>query len=269
MSRIRLLVPRTTQPPPGTGLDWSSKYIRGITSVFLGDGCSPFQRVSKQLLTPTGALVSQAVSVAGRSVMFGDTTSYLLDGISNNLIGTKGATLLAVTRKTDATSRQSAVFNHGNATISDFFSFHYPWSDGVVYADFGGVTGANRISYTYTRPGELKKVVFAAGSGGSRVVENGVVKASQTAAIVRTDSASRCRWNRYENTATGDLCEIFLGVIWNCELSRDACIALSNNPWQLFAPIAVYYDSGVAVVAGGSSNRIIGGGWGGRVISSG
>ena len=270
MSRIRLLVPRTTQPPPGTPLDAQNPYTLGITSIFLGDGRTPLNRISRQLLTPTGATVSQVVSQQGRAVRFADTTSYLVDGSSANIIGTRGMTVLVVTRKTDTTLRQSSIFDAGNGTAgTNTVNLTLPWSDGNVYADYGGQSGANRISYALTGAGLLKKIVFAAGSGGSRVIENGVMRASQTTALTRTDAATAVKWNRYEPAALSDLCELYLGVCWNRELSREACIALSNNPWQLFAPIAVYYDSGVAVVAGGSSNRIIGGGWGGRVISSG
>lgn len=252
MPRSReILLPWDSQPQEAVSINWENPITRGLTSVISGGQL--YNVVSGGFLVPVGASVSDTVGVAGRAKKFGDITSYLTSDItSDKLFSTSGATVLAVLRKTDSTYRQSAILNQGGTVLSDFFNLHYPWSDGNVYADFGDAGGAQRITYAYTNPGELKRVVFSAGLGGSRVVENGVVKGSNTVSRSRTDSASTPTWNRYGNTLLGDLIELYDGSSWSRELTEAECISLSNNPYQIFAPRTIP----VPVSAGGGGSTI-------------
>src|SRR5216117_2461900 len=59
--------------------------------------------------------------------------------------GTQG-TVCVVRRKTDTTNRVSRLFMCGGAGSTDQVSAHCPYSDGVVYWDFGGFGAPNRLS---------------------------------------------------------------------------------------------------------------------------
>jgi len=156
-----------------------------------------------------------------------------LSKTSAAVLGTTGTSVLAVCVKRTGSPQLGALISAGTTTAK--VALNYVWTDGVCYADFGGSAGANRISYTPSNLGEVKRIVFAAGSGGSRLVENGALKASQGSSVSRTDAADIVYIGR--NTANCDtLTDIFLTAVWNRELTLSECLSLSTNPWQLFAP---------------------------------
>ena len=151
-------------------------------------------------------------------------------------------------QKTDATNRTSSLF--GGAFVSTtILNIHGPYSDGTTYWDFGGNTGNNRVSVgglNYSRPTAL---VFSAGAGGSRIVQDGIVRASNAAAISRTVHNSNPTTIGRAGIASGDLNKFYLIAWWSRDLTAAECIAVSSDPWGLFAPRTIW----VPVSAGGGT----------------
>lgn len=226
------MVPWLVQPkyPPSVNPDWS----RGLLTLLLPDGRNiPRNVVSggAQISTTEGAPAA-AVGPAGRAVNSpGTTTNWVVPGIDSTCLA--GASILIVYNKTDTTNRGSSIFG-APATGTNIFNAHAPFSDGVTYWDFGGNTGANRISVgglSYSKPTCL---VFSAGANGSRIVQDGVVRASQASPISRTVSSAN--WSLNRGGLAGDLVNIYAAAIWSREMLGGEAVQLSRNPWQLFAP---------------------------------
>jgi hypothetical protein len=107
-------------------------------------------------------------------------------------IPTAAITILYIRRKTDTTQRTCSHFGislstAGTSACTGFF----PFSDGTTYWDFGGPSGANRLtvaglSYAAT----VERWVFTAGPQGSAMWRNGIKLASQSTAITRVASGS-------------------------------------------------------------------------------
>lgn len=65
---------------------------------------------------------------------------------------------------------------------------HCPAADTVIYFDYGGASGVNRLTssaLTWTE-GQTYKIAFVAGARGSSIYRNGVQLATQTTAVSRT-----------------------------------------------------------------------------------
>ncbi len=239
-------VPWNVQPQIEVGINYGNPLTAGLTSVVKGRGSPLRNQISNSVLGSTGTVSTGAIGprgLAGNAATESGNSSWQ-DGLSGTLLSTTGATVLAIVKKTDSTNRQSSLFYHGDATAGtpgNFFNLHFPWSDGSVYADFGGISGSNRISYAGQSFGTDLVVIFAAGAGGSRILVNGVVKASQTSALTRTDGNTTTQWNQYVPASSGfrsDRINLTLGCVWKRELNLAECLTLSNNPWQIFAPLS-------------------------------
>lgn len=126
----------------------------------------------------------------GTGLRFGASTNSLGLGVDSGTVGTwmptGDMTMLLVRGKLD-TTLDSIFFRHGS---SGDFDIYLPFTDGVLYFDYGGTSSPHRLSksglsYPASR---IDYWVFTAGGAGSAVWQNGTKQASQGTAITRTGS---------------------------------------------------------------------------------
>src|SRR5215472_8627686 len=151
---------RYTQKPAYPTVNWGHPLARGARVIvpftengqaIAAGGLNPPWRelVRSRFLNPiVGAgVVSQVQTQGGFGVNTANIDLILNIGTNSNIpIPTARATVLVIRRKTDSTARASSMFGCRSInTGTEIFNCHCPYSDGVVYWDFGGNTGANRI----------------------------------------------------------------------------------------------------------------------------
>jgi hypothetical protein len=93
-----------------------------------------------------------------------------------------------------ATGRQASLFSvNSTGGENQRFQAHAPWSDNNIYWDFGGTSGANRITVTgQSWPlNTWNHLVFVAGSIGMQVFRNGVLVGSSSTAATRFTSSNQ------------------------------------------------------------------------------
>ena len=163
--------------------------------------------------------------------------------VLDSYAGTSGAwlpaadvTVCLVRRKVDTTLRNAATFGSGDPSDASRGGAFVPWGDGTVYFDFGGQSGANRItvaglSFSTAIP---ERWIFHAGARGSAMWQNGVKVASQATAITRTPSASGFSING--GSTTGDEQEFNYFAVYNTQWSDQLCQWWSAEPYAHLYP---------------------------------
>lgn len=239
----------TRKPPPGTDLD--------RTHPLCPDHCWP-------LLAPQGtaqslAKVARLADPSTRGDIYAAGSSQIVPGrkyglsvrhgslgdclrltsntdIDRVVPGSGGWTMLICYRKTDATLRSTAAFGSGATTGGIECTGFIPYSDGVVYFDYGGsVAGTTRLSVSGLSFGD-DLWVFATGLGGMQIWQNGLLRASNAANPTRTTSASTY-FAVGPFTAFTDFADTALVMSWRRQLAAADIRAVSINPWQLFQPV--------------------------------
>lgn len=254
MARVReILLPWDSQPQEAVDVDQNSPFFQGLEEVYLPDGSGGFSQIFTSnpawlgLIRVGGSIDS--IGAAGRAVETTSTSDYFnFQGSGPDISMTTGGTFLVVLQKTDATNRASSLFGGAFGTTT-ILNIHGPYSDGVTYWDFGGNTGNNRVSVgglNYSKPTAL---VFSAGAGGTRIVQDGIVRASKTSAISRIKNGSNPTTLNRAGIPAGDLDKFYLIAWWSKELTDAECAAVSAKPWPLFAPKSIW----VPVSAGGGT----------------
>lgn len=92
-----------------------------------------------------------------------------------------------------ATGRTSTLYSVNAATnLNQRCQAIAPWSDNNIYFDFGGSSGANRLTITgQSWPlNSWNHMVFVAGVSGMRVWRNGLLIGSSTTAVTRSASSN-------------------------------------------------------------------------------
>lgn len=176
------------KPITGTPLDLAHPLSRTLLAAFVPQSREPF-------LDPCGApwtLLSGPNRVPGRT---GSAVGY--NGVNeahlNNTIAlpTGGCTVALLLMSPDSASTGSS-FGNRDILDSSFGAYrlqaHLPYA-GTIYWDYGGFSGANRLSWTPGSGwfGSWHALVFRAGPSGSSIWSDGVSMASQGTAIVRSD----------------------------------------------------------------------------------
>ncbi len=101
--------------------------------------------------------------------------------------GTTAETIILLRKKTDTTTRTGFSFAANVASDGGRASCHLPYTDNEAYWDFGGVAAPNRVHFTYTVTTNWELWVFKAGTQGSKIFLDTVIKtAPSTTPITRT-----------------------------------------------------------------------------------
>jgi hypothetical protein len=191
----------------------------------------------------------------GSCVQAAASNQYL--DLGGDFVPTSGATFLVIRRKLDTTNRTAALFSVGgdDSTTCDALC---PWSDGVVYWDFGGFSSPNRLtvsglSFSTTTP---ERWVFTAGPRGSAIWQNGVKVASQATAVTRSGQSGNVTLNYRNPGATGDLQDLNFFQVNNYQWSDELCRWWSAEPYAHLYPHTAqrrYFLLGdLAAAAGGA-----------------
>ena len=232
-----------SKPAPGTKLQTGHPLMNGLL-IFcpFNEGGGVFRNLLARPSNPIDSL--SATYEWAASSRFGGalrhlaiTDQQILGRVTNiPLPMTTGCTVAVGYRKTDATLRASVAFDVASGTLGAKLRAHLPYSDGVVYWDFGGQTsGTTRLAVSGLTFGD-DFWVFSTGGRGMEVWQNGSLKGSNAANPARTvnDSAINFVLGK-QGVVDGDLADFSYFALWNRQLTQRDVRSLSGQPFQLFA----------------------------------
>jgi hypothetical protein len=215
-------------------------------------------------LTPANS-PSNGYSIGGFSRIYDATNERDTWAIPSGLMPTLSCTVAVIRRKHDTTSRESALFYFRDPSVTTTtIGSHSPWSDGVVYWDFGGIASTNRLTWSgySANAAKLDYWTFVAGRRGSAIYFNGVKRASHSTAITRTNSAVPAFFinGHVTNAAWGDLQDIYFLGLWDREWTDAEVMQWYQRPYGIFQPIVQrFYLTEAVTATGGITNvRLVG-----------
>ncbi len=229
-----------TKPPPGSQIDWASGLCQGLKSlVAFNEGAgSPadLARPDRQALLATTGTVYPSWSAnteAGPGCgTTSDTTSYWNLGPNDLFVPANSVTVLLIMRKTDSTNRAAGHFGVDAAGVAQRCGVHCPFSDGTVYWDFGGQTSPNRITATSLTVSGVNAWAFVAGTRGSAIYQNGILRNSQATAIARGSNTTNFVLNR-ANGSAGDFCDYLFFALLEAEWDLGMVQDWTSDPYQM------------------------------------
>ena len=166
-----------------------------------------------------------------------DTTTLASD--SSLLLPTQEITIALEYRKLDTVNRASgAIGVSGDGASGPRCGVHLPYSDGVVYWDFGGQTeNTTRESVSGLTVTGPHIWIFTSGPRGMEIWQDGILRSSNTANPTRTsDSARSCQLGVHGGIG-GDAAGYGWVYINQRQLTLDQCRHLSLEPFAFLQPI--------------------------------
>lgn len=232
---------RTRQPQQAVGIDKTNPLSRGLVEVF--NPLSLTNRTELRGYTPSisAGVVTPSVGQLGRNIVLPTGTldaGLIIAADGDDLFpSTTDATIFVVRRSLDTTARDSSLFGY-TASDTDRVSTSAPWSNGILYFDFGGTAAAQRIDVAFAKSTSVDYLVFVAGGGkGREVWRNGIKIAGDTAKNgSRAATAANFRIGSQVSTVASDGEEIYLFGISNRAWSDIEIASWTKNPWQIFKP---------------------------------
>lgn len=117
---------------------------------------------------------------------------------------------------------------------------HLPFLDGTVYWDFGGFSGANRLTWGGYTPGTGTEIwVFVAGSLGSAIYFNGLLVASQGTGISRTQTPDPVCFNTGNAVTTSNPNRALLWAAFDAQWTPSDVMSFAINPQQIISAPSV------------------------------
>ena len=195
------------KPLVSTNINWAHPFVRNL--LFMVPGTEPvFNSVTssanggrKPLVIWGKARPPVPTQYTTSSTLLGSNAAgncFKLTNASNDFLnigpdpfGAAAATVCCIRRKRDSTARASALFGQDTGTSNVRCSAHVPFSDGIVYFDFGGTTGSNRVTVSgLSFAGNIERWVFAAGPKGMSIWRNGIKLTSSSTAVTRSTTTA-------------------------------------------------------------------------------
>lgn len=167
---------------------------------------------------------------------------------------TTSFTVLMIRRKTDATLRNSAHWGSsdvGNDTTR--LAGYMPWSDGIVYLEFGGSSGNNQLSVSGLNVAGMQKWAFTGGTKGLQIYLDGALKGSKSTAITRVTSPDFSINGSVPSGHGGDLQDVYFFAALDAEWTPSMIAEWTVDPWLMFEPRASLMMSGSAAPIVGSA----------------
>lgn len=169
------------------------------------------------------------------SVIHDTTADKTVLAPSSDLCATQAGTYIIRYRKRDATNRASGLF--GLPSGDRQCGVHGPWSDGVVYWDFGGATaGSTRLTVS-GQSFELATWAFTTGARGMEIWKNGVRIASNAANPTRVQVGVDLKLGEHVNNNSDFIDVSAFYAYRGVQLPQEELVLLGQNPWQIFQPI--------------------------------
>lgn len=151
-------------------------------------------------------------------------------------------TVIVHKRKTDATLRNGSFFGIIDAGEPGSFAKRCgvtcPFTDGVVYFDYGGVTsGTTRLSKSGLTFGD-DVWAFSVGARGMEIWQNGFLRNSNAATPTRTASAGNWYLNdgQAATNVIGDKAVYTFMYMYTRQLSQADIVSISLDPFQWLEP---------------------------------
>lgn len=224
-------------PPLGAQLDRSSPLTRGLIEVArpVPQGVRTYNRPGNAGLTG-GTVQVGRVGLARSHTSNTDNTTVVVDG--TRLPTTQCTVLVYFSRRSTILTGFYGFANSDALTFNQRISSHLPYSDGVVYWDFGGVSaGTTRVNTgVLSWPADTPMLfVMTSGPRGMEIWRDGQLLASNGASPTRTTSASTDSWRLGGPVDQADPHNDYhLAALWERQLSSAEVRELSANPWRLF-----------------------------------
>lgn len=192
----------------------------------------------------SGGFVTNA-SGHGFGLDLNNTNSNITIGLDTQIIPTDRITVLFIRRKTDATVRNVTLFGQSGSTASQRCGLHFPYGDGNIYFDFGGLSSPNRLTIGgqswNTKPDMGAAVV---GKQGMAVWRNGIKIGSSATVVTRSQGAGATLQINNGNSALGDLQEFYFFAVCKQEWSDEMIAWWMAEPYAMLRsqnPLGSYF----------------------------
>lgn len=220
-------------------INWMHPLSKNLTALFLASSGNNDLRARNKFLTMTGTHHTIESTKYGSGLKFdgvADTNPNIVIGAQQNLFLSNAATWMTI-RRVDTLSGAGTgnAFGFNSPTAAQITHVWLPFVDGVVYFDFGGASGANRIAWTPGSSlvdGQAHVFIFTAGAAGSAIFCDGVKVNSQGTAISATVGAGNFGLNfNVQDNNTGRQTSV-MAATWSRQLSEAEIYSLSVTPFQ-------------------------------------
>ena len=230
----RLRVPRTSQPQ-GAGssrIDWSHPLTRGLVSAWSGAG-------NGLLITRAGVFKKQPdAPVASKITRYGESTGALATSLTQitlpagSFVSTISGTRFALMRVNSATSQCISASSATSGNLA------FRVNNGDLQTVSVGVAVQLNVAAAVTN-GELCAVAASVDQASltHKIYKNGVLLGSNSSGGISTAAGTPQILANGASTQQGDH-GIALHLAYDRALSDAEIKSLSDNPWQIFAPIA-------------------------------
>jgi len=160
---------------------------------------------------------------------------------TSHLVPTSGGYTIALHYRKLGSNIVSAAFGCiDSAGIGDRAGAHLPYSDGVVYFDYGGnAPGTSRLTASgLTFADDLW--VFTTGPRGMEIWQNGIRRANNGGNPSRTALTTPYYLGTHGTSTVADDAECAIAVTAKRQWTPGEIVSWSLNPWQLIDPIRIY-----------------------------
>jgi hypothetical protein len=265
MSRLLGNAQWSRQPQVAVGIDWANPITRGL--VVCIDGA--MRRDMARNLFPTTNTAPQVTAEAGKALNFGGTSG--TQHIYNSLPVSAGSLSIAMVFTPAAADNVTiACLAKGSGGGSDYNHSFYINSDGTItfyhaisgvysrHSDSSGAASLNKENVVVgVYSDNTGSTIYLNNSQGDSTAFTGSVTGINTAYIGGLMDASGATGEYYTGT-------VGLFLVWSRELSRAEAASISENPWQVFAPlrrVAFPVSSAAAPQLLASISDLSAGGW--------
>lgn len=223
------------KPPPGATIRWGHPLAFGLKAlVVFNEGAGmPRDLVRGRLATPGGS-PGWATETLGRAGRAASTSDYWSLGDSRAIASLTSASVLLIRRKTDATNRDSSAFGPNDSLGSVRLGSHCPFTDGIIYWDFGNSAAPNRITWSgWTNTG-IDRFAFVGGRRGLALYHNGILRASSSTPVTRSATTADFTINR--GSSPSDVANTLFIAVYDRELTATEVALWNASPYAMLRP---------------------------------
>ncbi len=163
-------------------------------------------------------------------------------GDMDDLIPLNNITILVGYEKSDGTLRAHGTFGSNGLTNTQFCNLNAPWSDGVVYWEFGGNVPGTSDCRTSThgtgaaiQSGDNNWAVTS-GHRGMEIWQNGILLANHSGSASRVANAANTFQLGHHNGSGSDLAHYRYLMVFNRVLSINEIEFMGRTPLAIFQP---------------------------------
>ena len=160
-----------------------------------------------------------------------------VDPSGNDIFSLNSATVLLVRRRTAALSNSFPFGCRDNlGTLTGRLGGFIPFTDGIIYWDFGGDTAPKRLTWSgYTLGSDVERWAFRAGKLGMAIYFNGTKVASSSTAVTRIRNTSGGQGNfglgLGDQTSVGDNQTFFFAAVLDTEWTDGQISTWASDPY--------------------------------------